>query len=339
MTKKLFSITIILLLVALTSTSEAIMKKVAQAGFQFLKIGVGARAVGMGESYTAIGRDVNAIFWNPAGLAYVQDREITFSHTNWIADISHDAVAAAWNMGRIGVFGVSFITMNYGDFYYTSVDFSTNNLYGYSGGKRFGGNTFGVTEYALGIAYARSFTDKFTLGGQVKYVYQSLGNSRIAVRGKETSVKNEAGAIAFDFGTLYYTGIKDLRLAMSIQNFSRDIKYELEAFPLPLTFRIGLAMNIFSLWNMENSQTLTISVDALHPRDYTERIHFGAEYWFQDMVALRGGYKFNYDEESLTAGAGMKYKMGNFGLVLDYAYTAFGEAFGSVHRFTLGLTF
>jgi hypothetical protein len=315
------------------------MKKVGQAGMQFLKIGVGARAVAMGESFTAIGRDVNAIFWNPAGLAYVTDREVTFSHTNWIADISHEAVAAAMNFGRVGVFGVSFVTMNYGDFHYSSVDLTGASEYGYTGGKRFGGDTFNVGEYAVGLAYSRSFTEKFSLGARVQYVYQSLGNSDVVIRGKEYNVKNEVSEVAFDFGTLYYTGIKDLRLGMSVQNFSQDMKYQLEEFPMPLTFRVGLAMNMMSWWGMEDDQNLTLSVDALHPRDYTERVHVGMEYWLQDFIALRGGYKFNYDEEGLTAGAGINYSMSGFGLLLDYAYGSFGDAFGSVHRFSVGLTF
>ena len=340
MKHKLFNVIIIaLLLLAFTTTSQATMKKVAQAGMQFLKIGVGARAVGMGESYVAIGRDVNAIFWNPAGLAYVEDREVTFSHTNWIADISHEAFAAAWNFDKVGVFGVSLVSMNYGDLYYSAVDFSSSNEFGYTGGRRFGGGTFGVDEYAIGLAYSRSFTNKFSLGAQVKFVYQGLGNSTVVVRGVEEEIKNEVDALAIDIGTLYYTGIKDLRLGMSIQNFSKDLTYQLEAFQMPLTFRVGLAMNILSLWNMEESQNLTLSLDAIHPRDYTERIHLGAEYWMQDILAVRGGYKFNYDEESLTAGAGLKYGMGNFKLLVDYSYTAFGEAFGSVHRFSFGMSF
>ena len=336
MSKQLHNFLIItFLLLTINSATHAEMKKLAQAGCQFLKIGVGARAAGMGDSYVAIGQDASAIFWNPAGLAYITGTELSFSHTNWIADIKHDAFAAAAKFGNLGVFGVSCVMMNYGDIYTTTIDLDPSNEFGYSGGKRFGGDKIGVSEYALGLAYSRSFTDKFTLGGHAKYVYQHLGDNHVVVRGVERIKRNIVDVFAFDFGTLYYTGFKDLRIAMSIQNFSRDLQYEIEAFQLPLNYRVGVAMNLFSLLKMEESQILTLSVETIHPRDYTERVHIGTEYSFNNILAIRAGYKSNYDEEGFTAGAGLKT---DSGLVIDYAYAAFGNAFGSVHRFSIGLS-
>ena len=329
-----FALILSILLLSINSTSYAEMKKLAQAGCQFLKIGVGARAIGMGESYIAVGQDANAIFWNPAGLAYISGTEISFSHTEWIADIKHDAFAAAAKFGNLGVFGVSFVTMNYGDIYATSIDFNPSNDFGYTGGKRFGGDKIGVSEHAIGLAYSRSFTNKFSLGGHAKFIYQNLGESQVNIRGIERIKKNEVDVVAFDFGTLYYTGFKDLRIAMSIQNFSKDLMYEIEAFQLPLNYRVGAAMNMLSLFNIDESQILTLSVETIHPRDYTERVHVGAEYVLNNIFAIRAGYKSNYNEESLTAGAGLKTESG---LVIDYAYAAFGNAFGAVHRFSIGL--
>jgi hypothetical protein len=304
----------LILLLLVSSPLQADMKKLAQAGMQFLKIGVGARAVGMGETYIAVGQDANVIFWNPAGLAFIEGTDISFSHTNWIADIKQNAVAAAAEFGGLGVFGISFVTMDYGDIYRTQVDFDPSNEYGYTGGKKFGGEKIDVSEYTFGLAYSKRFSEKFSLGGHIKYVAQDLGNTRVVVSGEERISDNEVDAFAFDFGTLYYVGFQDLRLAMSILNFSRDLKYEREAFQLPLTFRVGLAMNLFSLFeSIENH---------------------GGEYLYDNVLALRAGYKVNYDEEGFTAGLGL---MTDTGLVVDYSYTAFGEAFGSVHRFSIGL--
>ena len=324
----------LILLLLVSSPLQADMKKLAQAGMQFLKIGVGARAVGMGETYIAVGQDANVIFWNPAGLAFIEGTDISFSHTNWIADIKQNAVAAAAEFGGLGVFGISFVTMDYGDIYRTQVDFDPSNEYGYTGGKKFGGEKIDVSEYTFGLAYSKRLSEKFSLGGHIKYVAQDLGNTRVVVSGEERISDNEVDAFAFDFGTLYYVGFQDLRLAMSILNFSRDLKYEREAFQLPLTFRVGLAMNLFSLIESIENQSLTFAMEALHPRDYTERYHIGGEYLYDNVLALRAGYKFNYDEEGFTAGLGL---MTETGLVVDYSYTAFGEAFGSVNRFTVGL--
>lgn len=321
-------------LLFINSPLHAEMKKLAQAGMQFLKIGVGARAVGMGESYVAVGQDANVIFWNPAGLAYIKSSDISFSYTRWIADIKHNAVAAAAEFRRLGVFGISFINMDYGDIYRTTVDFDPTNEYGYTGGKKFGGEKIEVNEYAFGLAYSRSFTEKFSLGVHIKYVSQDLGSTRVVVSGDERISDSEVSTIAFDFGTLYYIGIKDLRLAMSILNFGGDLKYEREAFQLPLTFRVGIAMNVLSVFEMAENQSMTLSMEALHPRDYTERYHLGAEYIYDNVLAVRAGYKFNYDEEGFTAGMGL---MTESGLFIDYSYSSFGEVFGSVHRFTIGL--
>ncbi len=312
------------------------MDKVAQAGMQFLKIEVGARAVAMGGSYTAIGQDANAIFWNPAGLARLEGRDVAFSHTQWIADISHEAVAAAWNVGSAGTFGLSFITMNYGDIYRTEVD-PSNGEHGYRGGRRFGGEKLGVTEMATGLAYSRSFTDRFSIGAHVKYVHQQLGSNYFESEAGETKVKNTAGDVAVDFGTLYYVGIQDLRFAMSIQHFARDMTYVRESFEMPLTFRVGMAMNVFSAFNV-SGQSLTVSVEGIHPRDNTEQIHLGGEYWFDNLVALRAGYVMNHDQQSFSAGAGINYGLGSTNLKVDYAYSDFG-VFANVHRFTLGLAF
>ena len=112
---KKFSIVIIsLLLIAGISTAQE-FAKVGTAGAQFLKIGVGSRGIAMGEAYDAVGNDATSIFWNPAGLAFVKNQSVMFSHANWIADISYDAAAYAYSLGAIGVVGLSFAYLNSGD--------------------------------------------------------------------------------------------------------------------------------------------------------------------------------------------------------------------------------
>lgn len=154
----------------------------------------------------------------------------------------------------------------------------------------------------------------------------------------DETVSNEAGGFAFDFGTIYYPGFRSFRFGMSVRNFSPQLKYQEETFELPLTFRIGAAMDVLDLVGGIPNNSLLISVDALHPRSYTERIHVGGEYWFRDLLALRGGYKFNYDEEGLSLGFGLKYPIAGINLRVDYAYTDFG-VFTNVNRITIGSTF
>lgn len=335
-----FFMTIVLFCFGITKLSIAKEpKRLAQTTMSFLNVGVGARAVGMGSSFICMDNDASALFWNPAGIAKISGGAISLNHTQWIADISQHAVAATYGNPMLGTFGVSFMLMDNGELERTiPVDISINPE-GY-----IVDGTFTVNQYVAGIAYGRRMTDKFSIGGQIKYAYQDLGSTDIFMKTavKEDTLrnkKNQKGIFAFDFGTIYYTGFRDLRLAMSFRNFARSVKYAYESYELPLTFKIGIAMNVLTLLGSEKeSHSLQVSLDAVHPRDYTERIHIGAEYLFRNLLAIRAGYKFNYDEEDISVGFGLYPGFAGLSLKIDYAYTVFG-VFGSIQRFSFGFSF
>jgi long-subunit fatty acid transport protein len=312
-----------------TVPAHSTIKKVAQTGLQFLKVDASARAAAMGGAYTMPGNDASAMFYNPAGISRM-DKGFDFfaSQTQWIADINYNVAGIAKNLGNWGTVGASVVASDYGDDIIGTRVAQTEKGYEKTG-------TIDVGAYAIGISYARSLTDKFSVGGQIKYASQHLGNS-IITEGAE-AVDNKVSGFAFDFGTIFYPGFKTLRIGMSINNFSGQFKYEETPFQLPLTFKIGAAMNIMDFMG-EFKNPLLISIDALHPRDYTERIHVGGEYWYNDMIALRAGYKFNYDEEGLAAGIGFKYGVSGLDFKLDYAYSDLG-IFETVSRFSLGISF
>jgi hypothetical protein len=146
---------------------------------------------------------------------------------------------------------------------------------------------------------------------------------------------NELSAIAFDFGTIFYPGFKSFRFGMSVRNFSNAVKYEVYNFQLPLTFKIGIGMDILDLLGEHPDQSLLLAIDAVHPRDYTQRLQIGAEYSI-NVIRLRAGYKFNYDEEGLCLGAGIDVDY----FKLDYAYSVF-DAFSDelVNRISVGVLF
>lgn len=331
MKKRFLVLCVIFMLFMLISPIYAQKRgKLAQAGLTFLDIPVGPRATGMGNAYVSVGNDANAVFWNPAGIAFVSNREIVGNHTSWIADINHLSGAFAYNIGKYGVFGISFITMDYGKMIGTRVAFTEE------GYENIG--DLSPSEFAFGIAYARQVTDQFSFGIHGKYVNQDLGKSLTGYTIADTStVENRINEFAFDFGTIFYTGFKDLKIAMSTRNFSREVSYRMESFPLPLTFSFGAAMNILSFFDMEG-HTLTLAIDAIHPRDYPERINSGLEYWFRDIFAIRAGYKFVTDEEGLTAGIGFKQVIGTIKFKVDYSFNEFGR-FEPVHMISVGTSF
>jgi len=299
------------------------VKKIAQTGMKWLSIPVGARGSGMGGAFTAVANDASAIFWNPAGLAFSEGGHAFFSQSRWIADISVNAGALSYSIGKFGVFAASFVAMDWGTINGTRRSTRT------AGYEETG--TFSPEDLAVGLGYALRVSKSFSFGGNLKYIHERLGETYEGTMESPKKYNAEMNLLAFDFGTLYYTGFKDLRFGMTLQNFSQETKYRAESFPLPLTFKFGAAMDITQLWREEPGRSsIILSIDALHPRDYTERLHFGCEYNYKNLVFLRGGYKTNYDEEDISFGGGLCIKVSNMALGLDYSYLKF-EHFDSVH--------
>ena len=150
------------------------------------------------------------------------------------------------------------------------------------------------------MGYAKRLTDRFSVGGQVRWVKQNLGESVIPVKstGPDTTMEVESELIpmAFDFGTQFKTGFKSLVFGMSVRNFSREIKYVEEGFQLPLVFNLGISMDLMDF--MENApmdQSLYLCLDASHYRSHPEQIKLGIDYHMK-ALSLRSGYVSNNDE-------------------------------------------
>ncbi len=313
------------------------VKKIAQAGFKFMDIEVGARAAGMGEAFSLIGDDANAIFYNPAGIAQIQDKkfDLTLCKVTWIAETSLNALGLVVNFGTWGNVGVSLLDTDYGDVMGTIYDPEEESGYTKTG-------LLDVGAYALGVSYARRLTDKFMIGSNVRYVYEHLGSNIFAAdtaRIETWEEKNETHTIAYDLGTIFYPGFKSLRVGMSILNFSPAVRYEYEegrtnSFPLPLIFKMGGAMDVLDLLGEHPRYSLLVDFELVHPRDYSKRYHLGGELSIVEVLKLRAGYKFGYDEEGLCFGAGINTRNIKF----DYAYSEFGF-FDFVNRISVGLSF
>jgi hypothetical protein len=310
------------------------IERVGLAGWQFLKINVDARQAGMGGAYTAISHgDVGSVFGNPAALVEVKDFDVAFYNTSYIADINYYAAAIAKNFEGIGLFALSVNSLDMGDIPRTinSVIPGEGRTEGVVTGENFTGGDF-----AVGLTYARQITEQLSIGGSIRWIQESIDD--VVDPLKMTNV-------SFDFGTIFYTGWRSLRIAMAARNFGPDQnmvgwsdQYQIEPVDvrMPIDFRLGLGMDFF---DSENSpHFLTLVLEATHPSDGPEKVNTGAEYWFNKILALRAGYRFNYDEESFTFGAGVKYGFGDVAGRVDYAFADFG-LLEQVHMFTLGITF
>jgi hypothetical protein len=271
----------------------------------------------------------------PAGMAWqTSSMSLTLGTTQWIADINFNAGSISFQpgSGRLGVFGFSFMTVDFGELEET-IRFDNDQGFLDLG-------TFSPMSWVFGFGYARTLSSRFSVGGQVKYASENLGSSVIEAAGENdfTRSENEAGVLAFDFGVLYKTGFRSLNFAVNARNFSEEIAYVDESFQLPLTLKIGLSMDVADLASVNpDMHSLLVTIDAENPRDFSEQIKIGTEYIFLRTFALRAGYIFPTDEQGISLGLGVQQSLGSFGFGADYAYTDFG-IFSGVHRLALRFT-
>jgi hypothetical protein len=293
----------------------------------FLKIGVGARAVALGESFVAVANDPSAIVWNPAGLASLLRQEVQFSHVAWPGDVNYEFLAYVLPSTRLGgslAIQTGMLT--------TRLD-ETDEYHPFGTGR-----TFSYSDFVAGVAYGRRWTDKLLVGAGIKYVREDLGSQ---VGGPVAS-----GTLV-DLGSIYYLGYGSVRIATSLTNFGAEMtpggsytspytgeRRNYDGFDPPIQFRYGLAFEA-----VENAQQrLTVATEIVQPADNAQRVKAGLEWTWQRRFSLRSGYNFNADVMRFSAGFGATMPM-NLALgSIDYAYTD-GGPLGGVHRVSLGFRF
>lgn len=290
----------------------------------FLKIGVGARAVAMGEAYVAVADDVDAIYWNPAGLIQLKKHEITTMHNEWFQNIRYEYVGYVYPFGTGRTAGISL-----GLLYMSDIEKRTwlgetpeTQPQSYE-------SLFGASDFAGTLSYSQWLSYRLMGGINAKFIYEKI------------DVYN-AYDVAFDIGLLYKTGIDTLNLGLNIQNLGPKIKFRERGFFLPINAKLGASYKITD-WD------LLLALDLNQSIDNYLKIHTGAEYWFMDMVAVRGGYRYKWYGNDLgvlsglTAGIGLKISnifnsagihFDAVDLQLDYAFVPYGDL-GLTHRISL----
>ena len=335
-----------LLVLIITATilcaSASYAQKVGSTSMQYLKVMPCARAAALGEAYTVWATGAEAMFWNPAGLARLDKMELSTTYINWLFDAQQGALAYALAVQGFGVVGMQVQYADFGEFEETTNQRPYINNPDNPG---LTGRTFRPFSYVVGISYARDLTDKFSVGIGMKYAYESLFNggkvTAMVRQGVFEEVETWADALLFDFGIRYDTGYRSIHIGSSVQNFGADVKYAKESHPVPLLFRLGIGANVIGpdglLYHGSKDNRLSFACDIFHPNDYAQQMHVGMEYEFAGLFALRSGYKFNYDFDGLTLGAGIKHALEGVRLSLDYSYGDMGTYLGYVQRISIGI--
>lgn len=321
--KKMKFIKIILigfLLFSFSSNSMA-FEKVGTTSFQFLKVITTARAASLADAFTTLPATSEAVFWNPAALTRVQNISASAGYVDWFLDVAHYSFSAAYTVEGIGTFGLQGLMTNVGD-----IEETTVNGLGYVNGVYIPGLTgkvFSPNATVLGLSYARDLNDRFAFGVTVKYAREDL-------------VYKSVGAVMFDGGFTYNTGYKSIVIGAALRHFGPEVKFIDKSYPLPQTFNIGISSYLISpydpLIGNYGDHSLLVAYDLIQPRDYDQQHSVGVEYSFGEMLYLRGGYKFNSDQEGISTGIGLKFT--NY--TIDYAFNDYGDYLDAVHRFTIG---
>jgi hypothetical protein len=305
----------------------------------FLLIEPSARIAGMGNAGVSIDEGLDAVYYNPATLAWVDRVALDFSHAAWIAGISYDYAAVAIPLGRWGSGMASVTSLRSEDMDVRTVAFPLGT-----------GERFSVDDVAIGLGYARQITDRFAVGGQVSWMQETIWHSSLS-----TAV--------FAVGTLYRLSERGPRIGSSLSNVGTQAHFEGEDlritwdpdpsrsgdngtlpaeqftgnFPLPVLFRVGVGLPV----QLSRNAVLGLALDAFHPRDNTESVSAGAELRYRRLVAVRLGWQNLFQQDSelgLTGGAGVTGRLDDYGYRLDYAWADHGRL-GSAQRFTVGVTF
>ncbi len=329
---------LIILLPALLGAQGA--TKVASTAASFLKIGVGARAAGMADSFSALASDVTAVYWNPAGLSRLTGNQIFISHIDWLADIGYDFFALGIPVGTSRAIGLFTTSLKVPEDEVRTVLQPEGT-----------GEYFDASDIAIGVAYAQNITDRFSVGFVGKFIQERIWSMT-------------SNTVALDVGTLYESQWQHLRIGIVLSNFGPKLKLsgranllpvdpdptiegnietiraelEMGRWDLPLNLKTSLAMDIISASVVK----LTVAGDMVHPNDNREYINFGGEAQIFKLLYLRAGFRgygMDQGEGGRALGGGLHLDMApNLLLNIDYAVTDFGRL-KNVNQLSIGVSF
>lgn len=340
--KRIF-IAFALLVIALPQFAGAqTSDRAGSTGALFLKLGMSPRAAALGNTYVGIADDISGLFLNPSAVAFLDGQQFFIAEAEYLLDTR--VVAGAYSFplpeavgGRIAVHYTGFLSGDMTMTTATDIDGSET------------GESFSWNELAIGVTYARKFTDRFSIGGGAKFI-------------RTDAADYYSQTVGFDVGTLYRSGWRNFRIGMAVTNFGPDMRFngrytntyissiwqvtvpeDFGYYALPISLQVGIADDLYTAEKIR----VTGGLDYSHPNDLAERIHAGAEFAYDEMFFVRGGFFMDMDRSGVEDpaisgddaldrfmefrfGAGIKIS----NVAVDYAWQDI-EALGSVHRFSL----
>lgn len=310
-------------------------------GADQLLIPVGARSIATGGAFLATTVGVEAIYYNPAGLAASPRSEAMFSYMSYIADINVSYFAASVRIEDLGTFGISYKTLDFGDIPITTFE-NPDGL----------GATYSPGFYTVGVSYAREITDRVSAGTNLKLVQESI-------------MSTSATGVAMDFG-VQYKFQRNLALGVTIKNVGSNMKYtgtdlltrsqipgtannsptgvyapDTEPFQMPSYFELSATYRV----DVGAMSALNVGSTFRNNNALEDQIMVGLEYQLWKTFTLRGGYERALENNNLSLygfnfGTGLEYEFeGGLHFAFDYAFRSVREFPSDNHVFTLRIGF
>ena len=326
---------VILSVAIIAAQSYAAKDRLGTAGAPELLIPFGSRGVALGGGTVSDASGTEAIYYNPAGIATVQNVEAMFSHLDYIADMNFNVASIVFNGGSYGAIGLSLRALSIGEIEKTTEDYPNGT-----------GQIIDPTFLILGLTYSKTMTDRINVGSTISYINETLENE-------------SAKGLCFDFGIQYNLPLEGLHLGITLKNLGPDMRFDgsdlgyvvqipgtdpnaspkttrlrLASFNLPTYVQFGLAYkyqinskNVFGIYPAFTNHSFS-----------AEEYNIGLEYIYNDMLYLRGGYKYADQTDYLWDafyGFGIKYSS----VIVDYSYGKITDYFDDTQWITVKFAF
>jgi hypothetical protein len=297
----------------ISAETDASNDKSGTSSLIFLRLGAGARAVAMGEAFTAQSDGMVSPFWNPAAISGVQRPKMSFTHTQWFQDVTAEFFSSAIRAGD-NVFGLSLSLGEVPDI--EKRETPTEEPLA----------LFDAHDFVLSFSYARNLGRKYSLGFSAKWIYEKIDVS-------------SASGMGFDLGGIFTPFVEtdkpfleNLSFGAAIMNVGSKIKFKKESYSLPTEYKAGVSYSAgVEKWQSD----YTLCVDLIKPRDDDMKTHLGGEYGLYGNFNLRLGYQIGCDDRDISFGMGVKYKK----YAIDYAFLPYKSDLGDVHCISLDVEF
>lgn len=323
-------------------------ERMGTSGANELRIPVGPRSTALGGTTVADASGPEALYWNPAGVATINETDVYFSHLSYIADMSVNYFAITTRAGSFGNIGFSAKMLDVGDVFVTTEAAPEGT-----------GEVLSPTFATFGLTYARQFTDRVRFGATAQFINETVREAR-------------ARGMAFDFGFQYDTGYNGLTFGFAMKNFgtsmefsgsdfeinvpipdaepgsaNRTVSSTSASFEMPSYFQLGAGYDLINQGSAAASKNHLRVLGTFSSMNFTpDEVRGGAEYAYKDLFALRAGYGSRVTGSDadvyngFSYGAGLNLKIGNSSrLRFDYANRMVKEFFNDTNEFSVRLTF